>query len=85
MGLRGGVREVDLLWLPGSVCGLFRNPFDAALRSQVLRRPLSQPMLRLVGLWQEFQQASIAVKRLGENERKRVSVQAHMNAVNVMP
>lgn len=27
---------------------------------------MSQPMLRLVGLWQEFQQASIAVKRLGD-------------------
>jgi subfamily B ATP-binding cassette protein HlyB/CyaB len=27
---------------------------------------LSQPMLRLAGLWQEFQQASIAVKRLGD-------------------
>lgn len=55
----------------------------AQLSSELSR--MSQPMLRLVGLWQEFQQASIAVKRLGENERKRVSVQAHMNAVNVMP
>ena len=27
---------------------------------------MSQPMLRLVGLWQEFQQANIAVKRLGD-------------------
>ena len=27
---------------------------------------LSQPMLKLVGLWQEFQQAGIAVKRLGD-------------------
>ncbi|MFA9462645.1 peptidase domain-containing ABC transporter, partial [Thiohalorhabdus methylotrophus] len=27
---------------------------------------LSQPVLRLVGLWQEFQQADIAVKRLGD-------------------
>ena len=27
---------------------------------------MSQPLLRLVGLWQEFQQASIAVKRLGD-------------------
>jgi subfamily B ATP-binding cassette protein HlyB/CyaB len=27
---------------------------------------MSQPMLRLAGLWQEFQQASIAVKRLGD-------------------
>jgi subfamily B ATP-binding cassette protein HlyB/CyaB len=27
---------------------------------------MSQPMLRLAGLWQEFQQASIAVRRLGD-------------------
>jgi subfamily B ATP-binding cassette protein HlyB/CyaB len=27
---------------------------------------MSQPLLRLVGLWQEFQQANIAVKRLGD-------------------
>lgn len=27
---------------------------------------MSQPMLRLVGLWQQFQQADIAVKRLGD-------------------
>jgi subfamily B ATP-binding cassette protein HlyB/CyaB len=27
---------------------------------------MSQPMLRLAGLWQEFQQAAIAVKRLGD-------------------
>ena len=27
---------------------------------------MSPPLLRLVGLWQAFQQASIAVKRLGD-------------------
>jgi len=27
---------------------------------------VSQPMLRLVGLWQQFQQADVAVKRLGD-------------------
>jgi subfamily B ATP-binding cassette protein HlyB/CyaB len=27
---------------------------------------MSQPLLRLVGLWQEFQQSAIAVKRLGD-------------------
>jgi subfamily B ATP-binding cassette protein HlyB/CyaB len=27
---------------------------------------MTQPMLRIAGLWQEFQQASIAVKRLGD-------------------
>ena len=27
---------------------------------------LSQPMLRLVGLWQQFQQANLAVQRMGD-------------------
>lgn len=33
---------------------------------QMFSSRLSQPVLRLVGLWQEFQQADIAVKRLGD-------------------
>jgi subfamily B ATP-binding cassette protein HlyB/CyaB len=33
---------------------------------QMFASRMSQPMLRLSGLWQEFQQASIAVKRLGD-------------------
>ncbi|MDE2119038.1 MAG: peptidase domain-containing ABC transporter, partial [Betaproteobacteria bacterium] len=33
---------------------------------QMFAGRLSQPVLRIVGLWQEFQQASIAVKRLGD-------------------
>jgi subfamily B ATP-binding cassette protein HlyB/CyaB len=33
---------------------------------QMFAGRLSQPVLRLVGLWQEFQQAAIAVKRLGD-------------------
>lgn len=33
---------------------------------QMFAGRLSQPLMRLVGLWQEFQQASIAVKRLGD-------------------
>jgi subfamily B ATP-binding cassette protein HlyB/CyaB len=33
---------------------------------QMFASRLSQPILRLAGLWQEFQQASIAVKRLGD-------------------
>jgi subfamily B ATP-binding cassette protein HlyB/CyaB len=33
---------------------------------QMFATRLSQPMLRLVGLWQEFQRAAIAVKRLGD-------------------
>lgn len=33
---------------------------------QMFASRLSQPMLRLVGLWQQFQQARLAVKRLGD-------------------
>jgi ATP-binding cassette, subfamily B, bacterial HlyB/CyaB len=33
---------------------------------QMFASRLSQPVLRLAGLWQQFQQASIAVKRLGD-------------------
>jgi len=33
---------------------------------QMFASRMSQPMMRLVGLWQEFQQANIAVKRLGD-------------------
>ncbi len=33
---------------------------------QMFAGRLSQPVLRLSGLWQEFQQASIAIKRLGD-------------------
>ena len=33
---------------------------------QMFTGRLSQPVMRLVGLWQEFQQADIAVKRLGD-------------------
>ena len=33
---------------------------------QMFSSRLSQPVMRLVGLWQEFQQADIAVKRLGD-------------------
>jgi subfamily B ATP-binding cassette protein HlyB/CyaB len=33
---------------------------------QMFAGRLSQPMLRLSGLWQEFQQAAIAVRRLGD-------------------
>jgi len=33
---------------------------------QMFASRLSQPVLRMVGLWQQFQQANIAVKRLGD-------------------
>ena len=33
---------------------------------QMFAARVSQPMLKLVGLWQQFQQAAIAVRRLGD-------------------
>lgn len=33
---------------------------------QMFASRLSQPMLRLVGLWQQFQQADVAIRRLGD-------------------
>jgi len=33
---------------------------------QMFAQRVSQPMLKLVGLWQQFQQATIAVRRLGD-------------------
>jgi len=33
---------------------------------QMFAGKLSQPMLRMVGLWQQFQQASLSIKRLGD-------------------
>jgi subfamily B ATP-binding cassette protein HlyB/CyaB len=38
---------------------------------QMFAGRLSQPVLRLVGLWQQFQQANIAVQRLGDLMRLR--------------
>jgi subfamily B ATP-binding cassette protein HlyB/CyaB len=45
-----------------------RNDFSIGMlvAFQMFASRLSGPMLRLVGLWQEFQQADIAVKRLGD-------------------
>jgi ATP-binding cassette, subfamily B, bacterial HlyB/CyaB len=40
--------------------------FNMLLAFQMFSGRLSGPVLRLVGLWQEFQQADIAVKRLGD-------------------
>jgi subfamily B ATP-binding cassette protein HlyB/CyaB len=33
---------------------------------QMFASRMSQPVMRLVGLWQEFQQANIAIQRLGD-------------------
>ena len=48
---------------------VMRNPgftIGMLVAFQMFASRMSQPMLRLVGLWQEFQQASVAVKRLGD-------------------
>ena len=46
---------------------------------QMFAGRLSQPLLRLVGLWQEFQQAGISVKRLGD------ILDAPMEPITVLP
>jgi ATP-binding cassette, subfamily B, bacterial HlyB/CyaB len=56
---------------------------------QMFSSRLSQPMLRLVGLWQQFQQAKLAVTRLGDvmdapAEPYRLTLsRAHSNAATV--
>lgn len=44
------------------------DPFTVGMlvAFQMFASRMSQPLLRIVGLWQEFQQANIAVKRLGD-------------------
>ena len=41
MHLQGEVRREDLLWLLGSLCGLFKIPFDASLIGQNYPPPCS--------------------------------------------
>ena len=41
MHLQGEVRRDDVLWLLGSLCGLFRIPFDAALIAQNFPPPIT--------------------------------------------
>ena len=57
-----------LILCVGAWMVMTRNDFTIGMlvAFQMFASRLSQPMLRLVGLWQEFQQASIAVKRLGD-------------------
>jgi len=48
---------------------LMRNPgftIGMLVAFQMFASRLSQPMMRLVGLWQEFQQASVAARRLAD-------------------
>ena len=54
------------------VCGAWQVMHDSAftigmlVAFQMFGSRLSQPMLRIVGLWQQFQQARLAVDRLGD-------------------
>ena len=54
---------------------------------QMFASRVSQPMLKLVGLWQQFQQATIAVRRLGRHhERSHGTVDGrHQYARRVAP
>jgi len=45
---------------------------------------LSQPMLRLVGLWQQFQQANLAVQRMGDINQLKEKV-SMMFITHAMP
>jgi len=63
-----------ILWM-GAILVMAPHPGSAAgtgftigmlVAFQMFAGRLSQPLLRLVGLWQQFQQAHIAVQRLGD-------------------
>ncbi len=56
------------LLIAGALLVMHSNGFTIGMlvAFQMFASRMSQPMLRLVGLWQEFQQASVAVKRLGD-------------------
>lgn len=56
-----------ILWL-GAYLVMTRTDFTVGMlvAFQMFAGRLSQPLLRLAGLWQQFQEASIAVARLGD-------------------
>jgi subfamily B ATP-binding cassette protein HlyB/CyaB len=56
-----------ILWL-GAYLVMTRTDFTIGMlvAFQMFAGRLSQPLLRLVGLWQQFQEANIAVARLGD-------------------
>ncbi len=62
----------QLMTLLVLVCGAWQVMHDNAftigmlVAFQMFASRLSQPMLRIVGLWQQFQQARLAVDRLGD-------------------
>lgn len=64
-----------ILWMGATLVMAPQDPGSAAgtgftigmlVAFQMFAGRLSQPLLRLVGLWQQFQQAHIAVQRLGD-------------------
>jgi subfamily B ATP-binding cassette protein HlyB/CyaB len=60
---------MTLLILVGGAYTVMNNPdfsIGMLVAFQMFAGRVSQPMLRLVGLWQQFQQANLSVKRLGD-------------------
>ena len=56
-----------IVWAMGNQAHINTNfTIGMLVAFQMFSGRLSQPVMRLVGLWQEFQQADIAVKRLGD-------------------
>jgi len=50
----------------GAAIGASTFTIGMLVAFQMFAARVSQPMLRLVGLWQQFQQANVAIKRLGD-------------------
>ncbi len=64
-------RSVVADWLPA--LHFLRSCSPGCVAFQMFAGRMSQPMLRLVGQWQEFQQANIAVKRLNLRGQARIT------------
>jgi subfamily B ATP-binding cassette protein HlyB/CyaB len=68
--IANGVEQVMTLsiLLVGALLVMRNEGFSVGMlvAFQMFAGRMSQPMLRMVGLWQQFQQANIAVKRLGD-------------------
>ncbi len=68
--IANGIEQVMTLsiLMVGATLVMYNDGFTVGMlvAFQMFAGRMSQPTLRLVGLWQEFQQANIAVKRLGD-------------------
>jgi subfamily B ATP-binding cassette protein HlyB/CyaB len=68
--IANGLEQVMTLsiLIMGALLVMGNNGFTVGMlvAFQMFASRMSQPMLRMVGLWQEFQQANIAIKRLGD-------------------